>query len=269
VSAPKLAALNKAVMAACDAADGVKDGLLNDPRKCKFDPATLSCKSGEDRDDCLTPAQIESVKLVLSPAKKKSGELIFPGKEPGSENTWTMLSQRTPNPGDLSQGTFQYATYQDANWDWHTFDLDRDTAAADEKFGYVNATSDLNAFKNRGGKLLMYHGWSDTAISPENSINLYTSIVQKTGSKSDNWIKLYMIPGMGHCQGGGTDQFNKMAVLERWRESNSTPDAIVAAHVTGNNVEMTRPLCPYPQVAAYKGVGSTNDAANFSCKAPQ
>lgn len=268
VSAPKLAALNKAVMAACDAADGVKDGLLNDPRKCKFDPATLSCKNGDDKDDCLTPAQLESVKLVLSPAKKKNGELIFPGKEPGSETTWTMLSQRNPNPADLPMGTFQYATYQDANWDWHTFDLDRDTTAADEKFGYVNATSDLNAFKNRGGKLLMYHGWSDTAISPENSINLYTNIVQKTGSKSDNWIKLYMIPGMGHCQGGGTDQFNKMGVIERWREANTAPEAIMAAHVTGSNVEMTRPLCPYPQVAVYKGVGSTNDAANFSCKAP-
>ena len=208
------------------------------------------------------------MKLVLSPAKKKNGELIFPGKEPGSENSWAMLSQRTPDPGDLSQGTFQYATYQDANWDWHNFDLDRDTAAADEKFGYVNATSDLTAFKNRGGKLLMYHGWSDTAISPENSINLYTNIVQKTGSKPDNWIKLYMIPGMGHCQGGGTDQFNKMAVIERWRESNTAPDAVLASHVTGNNVDMTRPLCPYPQVAVYKGVGRTNDAASFSCKAP-
>ncbi len=133
----------------------------------------------------------------------------------------------------------------------------------------MNVPSDLYAFKNRGGKLLMYHGWNDTAISPENSINVYTSIVQKIGSKSENWIKLYMIPGMDHCQGGGTDQFNKMAVLERWRESNSAPEGIVAAHVTGNNVEMTRPLCPYPQVAVYKGVGSTNDAANFSCKAPQ
>jgi feruloyl esterase len=273
VSAPKLAALNKAVLAACDAADGVKDGLLNDPRKCKFDPATLACKSGankgDDKDDCLTPAEVESVKLVLSPAKKKNGELIFPGKEPGGETGWNMLSQRNPNPAGLSQGTFQYATYQDANWDWHTFDLDRDTAAADEKFGYVNATADLNAFKNRGGKLLMYHGWSDPQISPENSVNLYTNIVQKTGSKSESWIKLYMIPGMGHCQGGnGTDQFNKMAVLERWREANTAPESIVAAHVTGNNVEMTRPLCPYPQVAVYKGVGSTNDSASFSCKAP-
>ncbi len=270
VSAPKLAALNKAVMEACDAADGVKDGLLNDPRKCTFDPAKLSCKAGENKDDCLTPAELESVKLVLSPAKKNNGELIFPGKEPGGETGWAMISQRSPAPQALSSGTFQFATYQDANWDWHKFDLDKDTAAADEKFGYVNATSDLTAFKNHGGKLLMYHGWSDPLISPENSINLYSNIVQKTGSKSDSWIKLYMIPGMGHCQGcPATDQFNKMGIIERWRESNAAPEAVIAAHVTGANVTMTRPLCPYPQVATYSGVGSTNDAASFSCKAPK
>ena len=269
VSTAKLNALNKAVMEACDASDGVKDGLLNDPRKCKFDPAALLCK-GESKDTCLTPAELESVKLVYSPAKRKDGTLIFPGKEPGSEATWTMLSQRTAAPAALSMGTFQYATYQDANWDWKNFDLDRDTAAADEKFGYVNVTADLNAFKNRGGKLVLYHGWNDTGISPENTINLYNNIVQKTGPNPDNWIKLYMIPGMGHCQGGpGTDQFNKMGIIERWRESNTAPQAVTAAHVTGNNVTMTRPLCPYPQVATYNGVGSTNDAASFSCKAPK
>jgi feruloyl esterase len=269
VSAPKLAALNKAVLAACDAADGVIDGLLNDPRKCKFDPGTLLCK-GESKDDCLTAAEIETVKLMYAPAKKKDGTLIFPGKEPGSETGWTVISRKTPAPAALSMGTFQFATYQNKDWDWRKFDLDKDTAAADEKFGYVNAPADLTAFKNRGGKLLMYHGWSDPAISPENSINLYSNIVQKTGSKSGDWIKLYMIPGMGHCQGGpATDQFNKMAVIERWRESSTAPDAIVAAHVTGNNVTMTRPLCPYPQVATYNGVGSTNDAASFSCRAPK
>ncbi len=210
------------------------------------------------------------MKLMMTPAKKANGELIFPGKEPGSETSWTAISQKTPAPPGLSMGTFQVATYQDANWDWRKFDLEKDTAAADEKFGYVNATADLTAFKNRGGKLLLYHGWSDTAISPENTINVYTNIVKKTGGKSDDWVKLYMIPGMGHCQGGpATDQFNKMGIIERWRESNTAPQAVTAAHVTGNNVTMTRPLCPYPQVATYNGVGSTNDAASFSCKAPK
>jgi feruloyl esterase len=268
VSNAKLTALNKAVLAACDGADGVKDGLLNDPRKCKFDPATLLCKAGNS-DDCLTPAELESVKLVYSPAKKKNGELIFPGKEPGSETTWGAIVGNTPAPPMLSMGSFMYATYQDASWDWRKFDLDRDTAAADEKFGYVNAPPDLAAFKNHGGKLLLYHGWNDTAISPENTVNYYESLLKKMGGKQDNWVRLFMEPGMQHCQGGpGPDQFNKLAVIERWRESNVAPDQILASHVNGNNIDMTRPLCPYPQVAVYKGAGSTNDAVNFSCKMP-
>ncbi|HEY7336029.1 MAG TPA: tannase/feruloyl esterase family alpha/beta hydrolase [Bryobacteraceae bacterium] len=267
VPAAKLTMLNKAVLAACDANDGVKDGLLNDPRKCHFDPATLACRAG-DSDNCLTPPEIESVKLVYSSAKKKNGELIFPGKEPGSEYQWAqILSNTTAPPGMLSQGTFQYATYQDAKWDWRNFDLDRDTATADEKFGYVNAPPDLAAFKAHGGKLLLYHGWNDTAISPENTVNYYEAVLKKMGGKQDNWIRLFMEPGMQHCQGGpGPDQFNKMAIIERWRESNAAPEVIVASHVAGNNIDMTRPLCPYPQVATYKGTGSTNDAANFSCK---
>ena len=266
VSAAKLNALNKAVLAACDAMDGVKDGLLNDPRKCHFDPATLACKAGHT-DDCLTPTEIEAVKLVYSSAKKKNGELIFPGKEPGSEYQWAQILNTANPPAMLSQGSFQYATYQDANWDWRKFDLDRDTAAADEKFGYVNAPPDLAAFKNHGGKLLLYHGWNDTAISPENTVNYYEAVLKKMGGKQDNWVRLFMEPGMQHCQGGpGPDQFNKMAILERWKETNIAPDMILASHVTGNGIDMTRPLCPYPQVAVYKGTGSTNDAANFSCK---
>ncbi|HEX5431296.1 MAG TPA: tannase/feruloyl esterase family alpha/beta hydrolase [Bryobacteraceae bacterium] len=262
----KLQTVNKAVLAACDALDGVKDGLLTDPRKCHFDPSALLCK-GADSDSCLTQAQVDAVKLVYSPAKKKDGELIFPGKEPGGETGWPQLNPARA-PLALSMGTFQFATYQDANWDWRNFDLDRDTAAADEKFGYVNATPDLAAFKAHGGKLLLYHGWNDQLISPENTVNYYSSVLQKLGPNQSSWMRLFMVPGMQHCQGGpGPDQFNKMGVIERWRESGKAPDQIVAYHVTGNSVDMSRPLCPYPQVAVYNGVGSTNDAASFSCKA--
>ncbi len=262
----KLASVTKAVMAACDAKDGVKDGVLNDPRKCHFDPSVLLCKS-DDSDACLTAPQVEAVKLVYSSAKWKNGNLIFPGKEPGSEIFWPQLNPaKAPLP--LSRGTFQYATYQDANWDWRNFDLERDTAAADEKFGYVNVSPDLSRFKARGGKLLLYHGWNDQAISPENTINYYSSVLQKMGSKQSDWLRLFMVPGMTHCQGGpGPDQFNKIGVIERWREGNSAPDQITAFHVSGNAVDNSRPLCPYPQVAVYKGTGSTTDAANFSCKA--
>jgi feruloyl esterase len=129
---------------------------------------------------------------------------------------------------------------------------------------------DLSAFKVRGGKLILYHGWNDTAISPGNTINYYNSVLTKMGAKQENWIRLFMIPGMGHCQGGpGPSQVNYMGALERWRESGAAPEQMQAYHVTNNRVDMARPLCPYPQVAQYKGVGSTNDAANFVCKAPQ
>ncbi len=265
----KLTMVNKAAVAACDALDGVKDGLLNDPRKCHFDPAVLLCKAG-DRDDCLTAPQVEAVKLVYSSAKKKNGELIFPGKEPGGEAAWTGILGASPAPAALPEGSFKYATYQDANWDWHTFDLDRDTAAADEKFGFVNAPPDLSAFKAHGGKLLLYHGWNDQAISPQNTVNYYSSVLKKMGSsKQDNWVRLFMVPGMQHCGGGpGPNQFNMMGALERWREANAAPDQITASHVAGNSVDMTRPLCPYPQVEQYKGTGSTSDAASFACKSP-
>lgn len=261
----KLETLHNAVLAQCDANDGVRDGIVSEPRKCKFDPSVLLCK-GADSDSCLTQEQVDGAKLVYAAAVTKKGQYIFPGKEPGSELVWSQLNPAKA-PISLILGTFQVATYQDANWDWHNYDLDRDVAAADEKFGYVNAGYDLSAFKQHGGKLLLYHGWTDTAISPGNTIDYYNNVLKKMGAKQESWMRLFMVPGMNHCQGGaGPDQFNKMGVVERWREGGTAPDTIIAEHVSGNTVDMTRPLCPYPQVAVYKGVGSTNDAASFTCK---
>ena len=140
--------------------------------------------------------------------------------------------------------------------------------------GYIHAANpDLSAFKARGGKLLVYHGWSDGgsggAISPLGTISYYESVLKKMGRNQGDWLRLFMIPGMAHCGGGqGPNQFNMLAVLERWREANVAPDMILAARVLNNRVDMTRPLCPYPQAAVYRGSGSTNDAANFACKAP-
>src|SRR5499427_2321286 len=157
VSAAKLTALNKAVIGACDAKDGVKDNLLNEPRTCKFDPSTLLCKAG-DSDSCLTAPQLESVKRMYSPAKTKTGDIVFPGKEPGSETTWNVISGGQAPPG-VSLGSFQVA-YDNLNWDWRSYDLDRDLTVVDEKVGtIINAINpDLSAFKARGGKLILYHG---------------------------------------------------------------------------------------------------------------
>jgi feruloyl esterase len=268
IPASKLAMINRAALNACDARDGVVDNLINDPRTCSFDVSTLQCKAGS-ADDCLTAAQVATAKRAYAAARTLSGAVVFPGKDPGSETGWGGLVGGQQAPG-VSVGSFQVA-YQDANWDPKTFDLDRDLKVVDEKVGaVVNATNpDLSAFKARGGKLLLYHGWNDTAISAGNTIDYYQSVLSKMGGTQDDFMRLFMAPGMQHCGNGpGPNQVNWMAALERWRESGAAPDRLEAARVTNNRVDMTRPLCPFPQVAVYKGVGSTNDASNFACKAP-
>jgi feruloyl esterase len=265
LSQAKLDHLNKAVVNACDANDGVKDGLITEPRACKFDVATLACKAG-DSDSCLTPVQIESVKRMYAPSKFSNGEMIFPGKAFGSENSWTAIVDTSKQPIFVATGSFELA-YQDPKWDWRKFDVDRDVRFVKEKTDFINAVDpDLSKFKARGGKILMYHGWNDVAISPENSINYYNSVQAKMG-KNQDVVRLFMMPGMGHCQGGiGPDQVNFMAALERWREKGEAPTQLIATKTVGPRVDMTRPICAVPQVATYKGSGSTNDAANFSCK---
>ena len=268
VPANKLAMLHAAVVAACDHLDGVKDGLLGNPKTCHFDPATLLCKSG-DTAFCLTSAQLESVQAMYAPAKRKDGTLIYPGMPYGGENGWTRMFNADPFTTPAAD-TFRYVLAENPSWDLHSFDLDRDVAATDAKAGYLNAVNpDLRAFRDRGGKLLMYHGWADQLISAENSINYRASVEAKLGGNPDNFLRLFMVPGMMHCRAGdGPNQFNAVGALERWKESSEPPAQILATHVSNNVVDMTRPLCPYPQQAVYKGVGSTNDAANFACKAP-
>ena len=204
---------------------------------------------------------------MYASAKRKDGTLVYPGMPYGGENAWTRMSD--PNPFPIAVSTFQYALHGDASWDWRTFDLDHEVAEADSKLGSIHAINpDLRAFRDRGGKLLMYHGWADQLISAENSINYRASVEAKLGGNQDNWYRLFMVPGMQHCRGGeGPNQFNVMGALERWKESSEPPAQILATHVTNNVVDRTRPLCPYPQIAMYKGVGSINDAANFTCKA--
>jgi feruloyl esterase len=268
----KLALVNRAVLGACDGLDGVTDGLLTDPHQCRFDPASLLCR-GSNTDDCLTAPQVEAVKMGYAPARRKTGELIYPGLVPGGELGWAMLTAASPEPGVIDVGMFRYVAHEDPAWDWRTFDLDRDTSLIDRKAGFIDAVNaDLSAFRARGGKLLIYHGWNDGgsggAISPENTVNYYSSVLTRMGPKQDDWLRLFMVPGMAHCGGGpGPNQVNWMAALERWRESGTAPDRLIASRISDNRVSMTRPLCPYPQVAQYTGVGPTNDAANFVCKA--
>lgn len=267
----KFPVLHKAVLDACDAKDGVIDGVIEDPRRCHFDPKTIQC-SGADSPDCLTAAQVKTAQLIYAGAKYNDGKQIFPGYEPGSEIAWA-LPTAGPVTNSIGVGFFKYMVFGDPNWDFRTFDVDRDTRTADQKLGsVVNAIDpNLKAFADHGGKIIMYHGWADQGIQPENSINYYESVVSAMGGqqKTQQFLRLFMAPGMQHCQGGaGPNVFDALTALEQWRENKTAPERIIATHSTSNAIDNTRPLCPYPQAAIYKGSGNTTDAANFVCGNP-
>ena len=290
--APKLKLLNSAVVAACDAQDGVKDGIINNPRQCHFDPNVLQCKAG-DAPDCLTAAQVTAVKKLYAGPRNSAGKQIFPGLEPGSEFLWGFL---VAGPETfLGADFFKYAVYDGKDFDWHKMNLDSDVAAANQKLAadINNTNPDLSRFAARGGKLILYSGWGDALIQPGNAINYYDSLVKAHSDAVDKFARLYLAPGMGHCAGGpgpnafgGTRYLNAgqpnppaldpdhdlISAAVAWVEHGQAPRAIIATKFVNDDaakgIAMQRPLCPYPAVAAYAGKGDTNDAANFSCAKP-
>ena len=265
----KYAMIHDAVLNACDALDSVKDGVIENPAQCNFDYSKLLCKAG-DAADCLTKGQVESAKAMTSPLKDpKTGKVLFEGHlMPGSELGWATLGG--PEPLGIGISGMQNVVFQDRKWDYHKMNIstDVDRAATSDNGALYTGDSNLKPFFDHGGKLLMYHGWADQQVNPLNSVMYYGEVLKTVGKKATNSIELFMVPGMGHCQGGaGTDNFDKMKTMEEWIEQGKKPAQIAASHLTSGKVDKTRPLCPYPQVAKYKGAGSTDDAANFSCAA--
>ncbi len=274
--ADKLELIHNAALAACDANDGVEDGVIENPRTCDFDPASLLC-TGDDAPDCLTAEEVDTVqKIYEGLPDPTTGEPWYPGFERGSELGWPG---HIGEPFIIPQGYFKWVLFDDPNWDWTTFDFEDPEDFAilidgDARYGpIINAMEpDLTAFKELGGKLLLWHGWSDQNIVPGNSINYYNSVVRVMGGEAETqeFFRLFLLPGVGHCGGGdGPDTVDWLAVIRAWVEDGIAPDQIIAAKLerTGNVIR-TRPICPYPQVAVYKGTGDTNDAANFACAAP-
>ena len=306
IAPAKLPAIQKAVFAACDKLDGTVDGLLEDPRTCKFDPAVMTCQ-GVDKPDCLTPPQVAALKAIYAgPKNPKTGEQIFAGMPPGAEaavGNW-MNWLTTADPGKSIQSGFgnsyySQAVFENPKWDFKTLDFD-----ADVKFGHAKVGSQLNAdspdlrsFRARGGKLIQYHGWGDGAISAVTSIDYYnraTAFLSKfpdarsdASKPVDEFYRLFMVPGMGHCAGGlGPNRFGNggaisaataadperdvFAALERWVEKGVAPDHLIGQGTATDDPAkvLTRPLCQYPKVAQYKGSGDIHDAANFTCAMP-
>ena len=259
--------IHNAVLDKCDALDGVKDGVLEDPSRCSFDYATLTCKA-DDQPDCLTKDQIETARAMTSPIRDpKSGAVLHPGRYyPGSELGWGGVAGPSPS-GESHEGMRKIVFTPE--WDYTTIKVPDDVeraVKADQGLLY-GGEPNLSPFFKRGGKLLMYHGWADPLVSPDTSLIMFKRINDAVGRAAENSLALFMVPGMGHCQGGkGTDQFDKVAALDRWVESGIKPQSIDASHMTGGVVDRTRPLCAYPTTAHYVGTGSTDDAKNFRCQ---
>jgi feruloyl esterase len=291
--ASKVDVLARATLEECDAKDGLKDGLINDPRLCSFKPEKLKC-AGPDGPDCLTAAQVETVRKIYTPVQTADGKLYTPGFPVGHEDGptgWqTWIVGRTP-PAPQADGRLAFSaqppsgyTLSDTNmralatenddpsFNWRTLKFPQDLPRLASMTEILSPHDvDLRPFKKRGSKIILYHGWADPAISAYGTVDYYDRMTKIVGGQKEAaaFSRLYLIPGMHHCSGGpGPNTFDMLPALESWIEKGIAPAAVVASHRTEGKVDRTRPLCPYPQVAQYSGSGSIDDAASFRCVAP-
>jgi len=272
IPAEKYSVLNKAALDACDAKDGAKDGLIQDPTKCKFDPGVVECKNG-DGAGCLTKSQVEAARKIYSPVTNpRTKQYLIGPLMPGSELGWGVMAGTQPFP--YSVEFFRYLVFKDANWDYKTrpVNFDSDVALADAPENQIiNAKDpDLSKFLGHGGKLLLLGGWNDTAIAPSTNYDYYNAVVAKMGGKAKDSVRLFMIPGMGHCPGGNgpsTFDIDSLSLLDQWRNSGKAPDQLIAQHRSNGQPDRKILVCAYPKIAVFNGSGDMNDPANFVCKA--
>jgi len=278
VTANQLSRLNDAALAACDASDGTKDGVLNDPRACRFNPSTLQCKTGET-GECLTAAQVTAIQTMYAGVKTQRGEFAAYPLTRGSERGWerfiptttpaTSATLATTSAG-AGLGGLRATIFGDANFDLAKFDPDQHyRIVRDSRFAniYEAGNPDISAFIAKGGKLLLWHGFDDPGPSPFATVDYFTAMQRVTGEKIrslDNSARLFLAPGVYHCRGGpGPDEIDMLSAIDAWVESGQAPNTLLATKAEGG---VSRPLCPYPALARYKGSGNTNDVANFNCR---
>ena len=267
----KYPAVHEAVLQACDGQDGVRDGILENPLACRFDPKVLQCKAGEDTVSCLTPAQVQSAKMIYAPAKDpKTGKVLTGGLMPGTELQWGTLY--SPQGYGNAIEAMKFIAMKDPGWDPAAFNAATDVEKAQkaDPDGILRSdNANIKGFFDHGGKLLMYQGFADPQVTSENAIRYHQAVLDKVGKQVEGKsIELFMVPGMYHCQGGpGTDTFDKVAALDAWVTTGKAPSRIVASHLTDGKVDRTRPLCVFPHVAKWNGTGTTDDAQSFTCAA--
>jgi feruloyl esterase len=266
--AAKLPLLTKAAVSACDASDGLQDGLISALQSCRFDPSVLTC-SGADSDTCLTAPQVAAVRKVYDGARNpRTSEQIFSGWAPGSEAGWGSY---IVNPGEPVRVAFlRSLVFKNPAWSPRDFDWDNDIAIADKAIPTFAATSrDYRAFKARGGKLIMYTGLADPVVPPGDIIRYYEEVMKAGGAAdTQSFFRFFPVPGMGHCSGGsGPSSFDALGALEQWHEQGIAPAHLLGRHLTNGTVDRTRPLCAFPSIARFDGVGSPDAAESFSCVA--
>ncbi|MCP5117934.1 MAG: tannase/feruloyl esterase family alpha/beta hydrolase, partial [bacterium] len=285
LSLAKVELVGERVSARCDEVDGVADSLLEDPRQCDFNPSKhLPRCEGAAGDDCFTAAEISALAKVYADVKS-GGETLFPGQPLGAEaappsgrrrssgwDRWIVNEKGPPIQQVFAQTFLKNMAFRpdEPDFDWRQFDFDKDSQRMSFIRSILDAVNpDLSGFRDSGGKMLMYFGWADTALNPMMGVNYYEDVLETTGPEARDFFRLYMVPGMFHCAGGlGVDQFDAFTRLVNWVEGGETPEGIDAARVTDGAVEMTRPLCPYPEVARHNGSGDPNNAASFACVEP-
>lgn len=281
----KLRALSDSIYAQCDEKDGLKDGLIDDPRRCDFRPSRdlPKCAEGTDRPDCFTAAQIGTLETIYGDVLS-NGQRFFPGWPVGAEvagpngrsgwDNW-IVSERGPATISVAFGEsfFRYLAFPEKNPEYEltSFDFDKDVKRLEWIHSVLDATdADLSSFKKRGGKLLMYYGWADPALNAQMGVDYYESVLKQMGATTPEFFRLFMVPGMFHCGGGiGCSSFDKLTPLLQWTEHGIAPERLIGARISNGKTERTRPLCPYPQVARYKGSGDINQAESFTCGAPK
>jgi len=270
--------LVEAATAECDAQDGLKDALISEPLKCGFDPAELECKAGQTQG-CLNAAQVRRAKLTYGPHTSPAGVRLYPGPTWGTASFFAIgPTPPQPPPGaapplDPLTAMTHALTGKLPAWTPLTYDPDKHWAQLVRDLGPTLNSMDpnLKAFKARGGKLILYHGWADPGLSPYNTLDYLASVTAVLGqSEVDGFVRTYLAPGMFHCFGGtGPSVFDAVTPLTAWVERGEVPQSIIAAQPAANgSIVRTRPLCPYPQVARYKGAGPVENAASFECRAP-
>jgi feruloyl esterase len=293
LTAEKIELLSTATLAACDDKDGLKDGLITNPTACSFDVASLTCKAG-DAADCLTPGQVTTVKKIYGGVKMKDGKTFaygFPVGHEGGTTGWRAWisgvnppvkqedgslaygAERQPSGYGLMEPNFRFLALDqdDPTYSWKVLDIDRDLPRLKTMTEILSPLDpDLRPYKKHGGKLIAYHGWSDPGISAAGTVAYFDQMTKIVGGQraADDFARLFMVPGMHHCGGGfGPNTFDMLPALEAWVEKGIAPKEIIASRITDGKIERTRPLCPHPLVARYRGQGSIDEASSFTCSA--